>query len=68
LDWKIGFGAKKKLILGQKRINFGIVKYNALFFNYSKKWPFLASYGKIAIPQPKRIQIKKIDLVRINRG
>jgi hypothetical protein len=27
---KIGFGAKKKLILGQKRINFGVVKNNVL--------------------------------------
>jgi len=25
---KIGFGAKKKLFLGQKRINFGVVKNN----------------------------------------
>jgi hypothetical protein len=28
---KIGFGAKKKLILGQKRINFGVVKNNVLY-------------------------------------
>jgi hypothetical protein len=27
---KIGFGAKKKLILGQKRINFGVVKITSL--------------------------------------
>jgi hypothetical protein len=27
---KIGFGAEKKLILGQKRINFGLVKNNVL--------------------------------------
>jgi hypothetical protein len=25
---KIGFGAKKKLILGQKKIKFGVVKNN----------------------------------------
>ncbi len=28
---KIGFGVKKKLILGQKRIKFGVVKNNVLF-------------------------------------
>ena len=29
------------------------------FSQFSKKWPFLATFGKIAISQPKRIQIKK---------
>ena len=28
---KLKFGAKKKLILGQKRINFGVVKNNVLY-------------------------------------
>jgi hypothetical protein len=33
---KIGFGAKKKLILGQKRIKFGVVKNKKLCFGTVK--------------------------------
>ncbi len=32
------------------------------FSQFSKKCPFLATFGKIAISQPKRIQIKKVPL------
>jgi len=32
---------------------------NKKIFSFSKKWPFLATFGRIAISQPKRIQIKK---------
>jgi hypothetical protein len=32
------------------------------------EWPFLAPFAKIAISQPKRIQIKKIGPVRIRKG
>jgi len=38
------------------------------FSQYSKKWLFLATFGKVAISQPKRIQIKKIGPVRISKG
>jgi len=30
-----------------------------IFLDFQKKWPFLATFGKIALSQPKRIQIKK---------
>jgi hypothetical protein len=41
----------------QKILNFFIFK--ADFMHSTKKWPFLATFGKIALSQPKRIQIKK---------
>jgi len=37
------------------------------FSQFSKKWRFLATFGKIALSQRKRIQ-KKIGLVRIRKG
>ena len=30
-----------------------------IFLDFQKKWPFLATFDKIALSQPKRIQIKK---------
>ncbi len=41
----------------QKILNFFIFKGD--FMHSTKKWPFLATFGKIALSQPKRIQIKK---------
>jgi hypothetical protein len=38
-----------------------------IFDHIDQKWPFLATFGKIAISQPKRIQIKKKGPVRISK-
>jgi len=38
-----------------------------IFFNF-QKIAFLATFDKIAISQPKRIQIEKIGPVRISKG